>query len=210
MSYQEKYKSAMHYFNLIGQPFVLTPHWFDDTFKTQRIQPVERYLFPEPMVFNDMLAVVGVLSLSKDKTPAETMQENTLKKLRKALQEEIKVPKTRLDKERKADRMAVWQSVVATESSGSFSDSPSRVFSGRRVWLSAELKLGESRLESVVTAIELNGGAVVTPKHDKIPDASEYDILIITFDDNLDYMKVSVLPVAFRRWIAGFLIEFAL
>lgn len=181
----------MEHYNVVGQPLVLSPHWFDDTFKTQRVQPVERYLFPNPIVLDQGLSTFNAFNFIKAKGKVQPDDEKTLAKLRKVLLGEIKVPKTRLDKERKAERSAVWQSVVSSDSVDSVTSLPSRVFSGQRILLSADLTLADERRESVQAAVEMNGGTVVpSPKDGSPANPVDYDILITTHDDTLEYMKV--------------------
>lgn len=192
----------MHYFRLIQQPFILTPHWFDDTFKSQRVQPVERYLFPDPLVFRSELSTFSAMSLIEN-SKKDAGGQRAVDKLRRVLTGEVTLPKTRTDVESKEERLAVWKSVAASDpasftlpsaANDDDASASANVWGARRILLSADLKLANGRRESVAANIRAGGGVVVElPTDDRLIDLDEYDVLIVLHNDTLECADVSCL-----------------
>lgn len=183
----------MHYYNLIGQPQVLTPHWFDDSCKTQRVQPVERYLFPEPSVFKSMFASPSTSRTKPASTAATSLNEprqsdKDALRIGEFLEGKLTLPTSKIDLERREDTRIILSTVV--RSSGDTFEVPSSqqdgVWVGRRVLLSNSLDLASGRRESVNVQIEAGDGVVVDPDDEDAP----FDILIITNKDNDEYRNV--------------------
>lgn len=183
----------MHYYNLIGQPQVLTPHWFDDSCKTQRVQPVDRYLFPEPSVFKSIFASPSTSRTNPASTAVSTLEEprqsdKDVLRISEFLEGKLTLPSSKIDLERREDNRAILSTVV-TSSGDSFrvpSSQQDGVWVGRRVLLSNSLDLASGRRESVNIQIEAGNGVVVDPDDE---DAA-FDILIITNKDNDEYRNV--------------------
>jgi len=184
----------MKYFNLLKQPAVVTPHWFDDSFKCGRPQPLERYLFPEPLVFKPELSATRSSAI---KNHHQQQNDGVLEKLRKVLNNEIKTPRLIDDKEKQEDRHAVWASVAAAnvheKNAPSESHIPSSqaeeegVWAGRRILLSEGLELASGRRESVNAQIVARNGVVVEEYEATVAD---YDILIITHSEGPEFRAV--------------------
>lgn len=160
---------------------MVTPHWFDDSFKLQRLQPVELYLFPDPLIFN--------AALSAPPTPEGFRQsDKAAEQLRRVLRGEIKISQVRADMERRDERQAVWSSVTSA-AKGSVrvpSSQQDGVWVGRRILLSSELDLATGRRESVNAQIVAGDGVVVDTDEDK----ADYDILITTHCEGAEYLSV--------------------
>lgn len=161
---------------------MVTPHWFDDSFKLQRVQPVELYLFPDPLVFN--------AALSAPPTQEGFRQsDKAAEQLHRVLRGEIKISKVRADMERRDERQAVWSSVTSA-AKGTVrvpSSQQDGVWVGRRILLSNELDLATGRRESVNAQIVAGDGVVVDADEDK----ADYDILITTHSEGAEYVSVS-------------------
>jgi hypothetical protein len=184
----------MKYFELLKQPAVVTPHWFDDSFKCARPQPLERYLFPEPLVFKPELSSA---SSSTIKNP-QRQSDDVVEKLKKVLNNEIKTPRLIDDREKQEDRHAVWASVAAagmleknTQSKfhiPSSQEEEEGVWAGRRILLSESLELASGRRESVSVQVAGKNGVVVEESEATVAD---YDILVITYCEGPEFRAVS-------------------
>lgn len=195
--FQPKYEAGMKYFSLLKQPAVVTPHWFDDSFKCARPQPLERYLFPEPLVFKPELSTATSSAMNN---PQHRQSDDVIEKLKKVLNNEIKAPRLIDDKEKQEDRHAVWASVAAAsaheQDTISKSHIPSSqgeeegVWADRRILLSESLELASGRRESVNAQIVTRNGVVV----DKIEaTVTDYDILITTYCEGPEFRAVRYL-----------------
>lgn len=185
----------MKYFDLVRQPAVITPHWFDDSFKLSRLQPLERYLFPDPIVFKPHTST----RTSESESDAKHKQsEHAMKKLKKMLDDKIQAPNWISDKERSEDRRAVWASVRAANEGGlaknqiPSSQAEEGVWAGRRILLSDSLELASGRRASVHAQITSHQGEVVDLTN---PTASDYDILIITHSEGDEFVEVSACTI---------------
>lgn len=174
----------MHHYNIVGQPQVVTPHWFDDSFKLQRLQPVELYLFPDPLIFN------GALSAPAAAAEGVRQSDKVAKQLDRVLGGDIKIPKARGDVERRDERQAVWSSVKHAAKGTVPSSQQDGVWVGQRILLSNDLDLAMGRRESVNAQIVAGDGVVV----DADDDNADYDILITTYCEGAEYRSVGALP----------------
>jgi hypothetical protein len=184
----------MKYFTLLQQPAVVTPHWFDDSFKCARPQPLERYLFPEPLVFKPELSTAPSSAINN---PQHRQSDDVVEKLKKVLNNEIKTPRLIDDKEKQEDRHAVWASVAAASTHEKETPSKSHipssqgeeegVWAGRRILLSESLELASGRRESVNAQIVARNGVVVDESEATLAD---YDILIITYCEGPEFRAV--------------------
>ncbi|KAF9506201.1 hypothetical protein BS47DRAFT_1489475 [Hydnum rufescens UP504] len=179
----DKYNSAIHYYNLIGQPYVVTPHWFDDSFKCQRVQPVTQYLFPDPPVLHSQSIISQILTAHKDEGEA------VVSKLEQALAGKFGPPKIRTPQEREkdrqtsrenaaaAERLSIMKSVEAQASfenidvpngaGGEFND----LWDGRKIHISPTVN---ARLRgSIGVRVQAGGGIIVND-----PERDDFDILV--------------------------------
>lgn len=186
----------MKYFELLRQPAVLTPHWFDDSFKLSRAQPLERYLFPDPLIFRPELSFAPQPKGNDTQQSQHRQSDDVVAKL---LLGGVNKPKLISDKERREDRYAIWAGVAAaaagTKASNSHvpsSQADEGVWAGRRILLSNSLELAAGRRDSVNSQIAASEGVFVDPDDATVAD---YDILVTTYSEGAEYHQVSVFYV---------------
>lgn len=175
----------MYHRKLIGQPDVVTPHWFDDSFKSQRLQSVAHYAWPDPPVFKSG----PLLSLAS----GAGYEDNLGERLNDAARAVFGTPKSaRIDRDRERHASLVWKS-VEQEASGSLllnsSSGQSSVWAGRKILLSNSLDIESGTREALETTIKRGGGVLYDPSS----EIEDFDVLVTMHSRGEDYVKVTKL-----------------
>ena len=186
----------MHYYKLVGQPYVVTPHWFDDSFKCQRVQPVAQYHFPDPPVLGSGSIITHILAAHKDES------EVVVGKLKQALEGKFGPPKIRTPQEREkdrqisrenaaaAERLSVVKSVEAQTNFENNNDAVNgagefdNLWDGRKIHISPTVN---ARLRGSIGArVQACGGIIVNDS-----DKDEFDILVTPHTGGAIYKAAS-------------------
>lgn len=174
----------MYHQKILGLPNVVTPHWFDDSFKSQRPQPVAHYSWPDPPVFHAGSLVTLSTGLS--------YEDDLNQRITKAARELSDTPKSAwVDRDREKQASLIWRSVnqdAVADPSSPITDH-STVWSGHTILLSEHLEIEPGTREALEAAVKRGGGTLYNPS-----TSGDFDILITMYSEGDDYVTVSATP----------------
>ena len=176
----------MHYYNLVKRPYIVTPHWFDDSVKCRRRQNVDQYLFPDPDVLRSGFSIES-LDISPELRD-ETELEDRFRQIShpEVLQGRRRSAGTR--REAVDNRFNAWKSFTqASVKDGEFPPQNDNVWDGRRLLLSPLLQMGRGRRRAVESELKEAGAKIVNPQ---APDEDSFDALIVPHADGPHYKMV--------------------
>ncbi|KAF8335877.1 uncharacterized protein EI90DRAFT_3287772 [Cantharellus anzutake] len=164
----EKYDSAMHYYALVKHPYIVTPHWFDDSIKCRRRQNVDQYLFPDPDVLRS--------GFSLDSW--EFRRNSEMRVIWRT--DFVDYPTQRLFGATSALQAQNEKQLIVVRTEWRASHPNDNIWDGRRVLLSSLLQMGKGRRQAVESELVKAGAKIVDPQ---TLDASSFDVLIVPHAD---------------------------
>src|SRR5258708_3066666 len=176
----------MHYYNLVKLPYIVTPHWFDDSVKCRRRQNVDQYLFPDPDVLRSGFSIESLI------ISPELRDENDLEdRFRQISHPEVLQGRRRsagTRREAADNRFNAWKLFThASRQNGEFPPQNDGVWDGRRLLLSPLLQMGSGRRQAVESELRKAGAKIVDPQ---TPAKEPFDVLVVPHADGPHYDMV--------------------
>ena len=173
----EKYQTALRY-QKETQVRVLVPHWFDDSVRLGiRGLSAAAYEWPEPTILN----------FGKPSPETGEVGDSLLR------------PQSKLSQDKKALYKAALMTLEQEEKLGQAETRD--IWGGRRILLSPDLELSDSRRKAIEAGIARSGGVVIDHDAQRADAECEFDVLITRYRWGPLYVQVITLfiDVALNR-----------
>jgi len=173
----EKYQTALRY-QKETQVRVLVPHWFDDSVRLGiRGLSAAAYEWPEPTILN----------FGKPSPETGEVGDSLLR------------PQSKLSQDKKALYKAALMTLEQEEKLGQAETRD--IWGGRRILLSPDLELSDSRRKAIEAGIARSGGVIIDHDAQRADAECEFDVLITRYRWGPLYVQVITLfiDVALNR-----------